>query len=48
MRRQFLWLLAERQAFTDLTILDFQDTKCGIHRSIQEPDMQWELMQVQR
>ena len=29
MRRQFLWLLAERQVFTDLTILDFQDIKCG-------------------
>ena len=34
--------------FTDLTIRDFQDIKCGIHRSIQEPDMQWESMQVRR
>ncbi len=26
----------------------FSVIKCGIHRSIQEPDMQWESMRVRR
>ncbi len=34
--------------FTDRTIRDFPDIRCGIRRLTQVPDMQWEFWQVRR